>query len=46
MLAAIAQAKHAVQDNAMDIVKKHPSEWDFEWDVKLDWGNNSEDEEQ
>ena len=41
MLAAIAQAHNAFNGNIMDIVKKQPSEWNF--DVKFDFGDQEED---
>ena len=44
MLAAIAQAHHAVEGNVTDIVNKHPSEWNF--DIKFDhWMNKEDDQE-
>lgn len=44
MLANIAQAHHAVDNAVMDVLKKNPTDWNFDWDVKFDWGH--EDKEQ
>ena len=44
MLAAIAQAHNVVKNNAEDFANKHPSEWEFDFDVEFNWGQDEQEE--